>query len=116
MDNPYHKSNILSQSFDFIKQNLDWIANFPKSQRFLLGDRLQNLSSDLLEYYIEAYYGSSKPLKREKLTHANLQLEKLRFFWRLAYEKGFISSGQYRLVSEQIQSLGRMTGGWLKKL
>ncbi|WP_425422012.1 four helix bundle protein [Phaeodactylibacter xiamenensis] len=116
MDNPYHTSSILSQSFDFIKQNLDLIAHFPKSQRFLLGDRLQNLSSNLLEYYIEAYYGSSKSFKREKLLLANLQLEKLRFFWRLAYEKSFISSGQYRLVSEQIQSLGRMTGGWLKKL
>jgi len=34
----------------------------------------------------------------------------------LAYEKGFISSGQYRMVSEHIQSLERMTGGWLKKL
>ena len=45
-----------------------------------------------------------------------LQLEKLRFFLRLAYEKNLFSSGLYRKLSEQIDELGRMTGGWYKSL
>lgn len=95
---------------------MDLIRNFPRDQKFLLGDRMQNLCSDLLESYIEAFYAKDKGFKKEKLNSANIQLEKLRFFLRLAYESGYFSSGRYRETSEKIQELGRMTGGWLKKL
>lgn len=116
IDQPYSDSNILQQCFDLLKESITLIERFPKSQRFLLGNRLQSFTSDLLELYIDAYYASDKKQKTKQLQQANLQLEKLRFFWRLAYEMRFLSSGQYRLLANTILQLGKMTGGWLKKL
>ena len=102
--------------YDLLALSLEIIRSFPRDQKFLLGSRLQNLLSDLLETYIEAAYTSDQKLKKEKLHHANIQLEKLRFFLRLAFDKNFLSAGRYRECSEKIQELGRMTGGWLKTL
>lgn len=114
MDIP--NSSILTRCYDLLKLIVSLIKNFPRDQKFLLGNRLQNQCSDLLELFIEAFYTGNKNLKKEKLRAANIQLEKLRFFLRLAYENGFVSTGRYRETSENIQELGRMTGGWLKKL
>jgi len=109
-------NSILTHCYDLLKLVMELVKNFPRDQKFLLGSRLQNLCSDLLESYIEAFYAGDKGFKKEKLHAANIQLEKLRFFLRLAYEKGLFSTGRYRETSEKIQELGRMTGGWLKKL
>jgi hypothetical protein len=69
-------------------QLLNWlmptIARFPREQRFLLGDRIQATALDVLEAQIEATYTRKR---RAHLVRANLGLEKLRFFFRLAHEQ-----------------------------
>ena len=57
------------------------LEKFPRSQRFLLGDRLQTQALSVLDNLIAATYS------RERGGHlqaANLELEKLRFGIRLA--------------------------------
>ena len=55
----------------------------PRSQRFLLGDRLQGLALDLLELRLEAQY---RKAPRAELQRANPLLEKQRLLWRVAYK------------------------------
>lgn len=107
---------ILSQCYDLLKSSMEIIRRFPRDHKFLLGARIQNLISDLLENYIDAYYTANGSRKRTKLQEANLQLEKLRFFFRLAFDLRLISAGLYREIAENIQTLGKMTGGWLKRI
>ena len=52
---------------------------FPRSQKFLLGDRIQGLALDVLEALIEATYTRQRD---RLLTRANLGIEKLRFLFR----------------------------------
>lgn len=110
------KSSILTRCYDFLKHTGDLVKNFPRDQKFILGDRIYNLCADLLELYIEAYYTGDKALKKELLRRANIQLEKMRFFIRLAFENALFSSGKYRQTSELTDELGRMTGAWIKSL
>lgn len=70
---------------------------------------------DLLEILILTFY-SAKDKKTARLAQANIQLEKIRYFTRLAFEIGCLSSGKYKELSEQNQELGRMVGGWIKSL
>jgi len=63
------------------------LNNFPKSQKFVLGDRIQNLAQDILELLIEANYSRDR---RGHLARANLSLEKLRYFIRLAVEMHYL--------------------------
>ena len=57
------------------------LAGFPRSQKFLLGDRIQGIALDILEELIDATYSKDRdgPLSR-----ANLGIEKLRFLFRLS--------------------------------
>jgi hypothetical protein len=60
------------------------VERFPRSQKFLLGDRIQTAALDVLDVLIEATYTRDR---RGHLARANLGLEKLRFLMRLAFDQ-----------------------------
>ena len=70
----------LEAVYQFVPWLVPTVERFPRSQRFLLGDRLQTTALDVLERLIEATY------TRARLPHpaaANLGIEKLRVLCRL---------------------------------
>jgi hypothetical protein len=87
------------------------IARFPREQRFLLGDRIQGTALDVLEALIEATYTRDR---RAHLARANLGLEKLRFFFRLAQEQRHLDARRYEHAARAIDEVGRLVGGWAK--
>lgn len=91
------------------------LEGLPRSQKFTLGDRIQNHLSDLLELLLEAYFLPAAE-KRPLLLRANIRLETLRYYFRLCYERGYYNSLRYKDFSERIDEIGRMVGGWLKSL
>ena len=96
-------------------QLLNWlmptVAKFPREQRFLLGDRIQTTAFDVLEALIEATYTRER---RAHLARANLGLEKLRFFFRLAHEQRHLDARKYEHAARAIDEVGRLVGGWAK--
>lgn len=109
------QNTILVQTYELLKFMIGAMKHFPREQKFLIGDRIQGLISDILEAFIEAYYSPGKE-KKPKLMQANIQLEKLRYYIRLCYELGYYTSTKYGLIMEKIQEIGRMNGGWIKSL
>jgi len=65
------------------------VEKFPRSQKFLLGDRLQATGLDVLEALVEATYTRRRA---ELLQRANLGVEKLRFLCRLALDLGHLDA------------------------
>ncbi len=106
---------ILIKTYDFLKIMLTTLKHFPKNQKFLLGDKIQTLTSDILELLIEAYY-SPTDAKKDLLNQTNIKLEILRYYLRLCYELGFYNSKKYKFLFEKVQEIGKMNGGWLKSL
>ena len=92
------------------------IQKFPRDQKFLLGDRLQNHIIDVLEYFIKAYYSSNKQNKKEIIIKVNIKLEVIRYLVRLCYHSGYFNSKKYEHISALINEIGRLNGGWLKSL
>ena len=93
--------------------SLDRTAAFPKSHRFTFGERLDSLALDSLELCLEAI--NLPPAgKRVPLQKLNLNLEKLRVFWRLVCDRKWISLQQLAFVVSKIDEMGRMGGGWIK--
>ncbi|MCB0567737.1 MAG: diversity-generating retroelement protein Avd [Phaeodactylibacter sp.] len=109
------ENTILVQTYEFLKMMTGVLSHFPHAQKSLLADRIQNLVSDVLELFIEAYY-SSRGNKRDKLQEVNIKLEKLRYYIRLCYELGYYNSTKYGAIMEKIQEIGKMNGGWIKSL
>jgi len=73
----------LEAHFQFILWLIPTVEKFPRGKKFLLGDRIQSTALDVLESLVEATYTRDR---RALLARANLAIEKLRFFFRLAVE------------------------------
>ena len=87
------------------------VEKMPRSFRFTLGQRMVNSSLDLYLALVEAQYSSQR---RKLLRTANLELEKLRHLLRLAHDLTPMSIKSYQYISEQINQVGKMIGGWSK--
>lgn len=93
---------------------LDRTASLPKSQRFTFGERVDRLTLDCLGLVIEAIWSPPKA-KLAPLQQVNLNLEKLRVFWRLICDRRWISAQQLLFVAQKLDEIGRMVGGWIKQ-
>ena len=87
------------------------MERFPRRQKFLLGDRIQNAALDVLESLVEATYTRRRePL----LARANLGIEKLRFLFRLATDLGYLDPRRYEHAARALDETGRKVGAWRK--
>jgi len=55
-------------------------------------------------------------LKISKLTIAISKLDGVKFFLQIAWENKCIPNSKYSILSEQLNEIGRMLGGWKKGL
>ena len=97
---------------------IDWIIpvlnNFPRSQRFLLSDKIEMLLLEVLDRLIRAVYA-----KRNKVSHlwdANVNLQIVRSLLRLALMRKYITHKRYFYAVTQLIEIGKMTGGWINSL
>jgi four helix bundle protein len=104
---------IFTETYDLLTWLLPQCERFPKSQRFVVTQRLQGAALDFQEAIFEAN-ARSDTQRLEHLQAADAQLNKLRLYLRLSRHWCWLSSGQYEHVSRMVASLGRLLGGWIK--
>ncbi len=108
-----NSDNVLTKIQDLLLYLIPQLNKFPRNQKFVLGDRIQNKVMDVQESCLRAYYGRNK---RSELIGANLQLEVVRHLVRLAYSLRLFSGKAYSVISNKIDEVGRMIGGWIRSL
>jgi len=106
------QSPIFVKSYDFLLWLLPLTLKFPKSQRFLLAERLGKLALDFYELILDAVL--EPPGAAVKLDQADHLLHKIRLYIRLSRDLQCISLGQYEHAALRIDELGRLIGGWKK--
>jgi len=91
------------------------LADFPKVYRYNLGGKIENCFLSLLENtFITVYLSGER--KSAQLSMAILKLDSLKFFLQLAWENKCLSNLKYSSLSENLDEVGRMLGGWKKGL
>ncbi len=103
---------VISKTYDLMLWLLKQVPKFPRSHKFVLGDRIQNLILDILGLLIEAAYTRNK---LDLLKRTTIEIEKLRYLIRTAKDLNFMSVKSYEYVSSKIDEVGRMVGGWLRQ-
>lgn len=88
-------------------------SDFPKSARYTLGDKIDTTFIRVLEFIFVASY-QSKTEKLPTLRSAIRNIDILKFFLRVAWELQVLDNKKYANISEEVESLGRMVGGWKK--
>lgn len=105
---------IFTQAHDLLSWLLPQTERFPKSQRFVVTQRLQCALLDFQEALFDANVHSGV----QRLAHleaADGHLHKLRLYLRLAQQWGWLSAGQYEHVSRLVAGVGKLLGGWLRQ-
>ena len=103
---------IVVRAFNFVSWLIPRTMDFPRSQRFLVTKRLQDAALDFYERILEANrcQGASR---LEKLEQADVCLDKIRHYLRLAAQWKWLSSGQYRHAAGMVKEIGKLLGGWI---
>ncbi len=104
---------IYQKHYDLMIYLFPIINRFPKSQRFVLGQQIQN---QMLEIGKMIVHANKLKQKRGKLYEIDIELEKLRLMMRLAKDLGLISVKRYGILCERTDEIGRLLGGWLKQV
>jgi len=76
---------ILTLTYDFLSYLVPELSKYPRDHKFTTGDRIQNLTHDILDDFIIAYYSKISNDKIDRLRKANVKLELLRFAIRLSH-------------------------------
>lgn len=101
----------ITKLYDLILWIIPKLQEFPRSQKFLLADRIECLLLDILEHLIDAAYTKKKDAS---LRAANLSLEKLRYLIRLSKDLKLLNLKSYEFISKAIDGVGSSVGGWLR--
>lgn len=105
---------IFTQTYDLLTWLLPQCERFPKSQRFVVTQRLQSAALDFQEAIFEANArGGAQRLAH--LQAADAQLNKLRLYLRLSRQWDWLASGQYEHASRMVADIGKLLGGWIKQ-
>ena len=97
---------------------MEWLLlhrNFPRTERFGIGARIETAFLDVLEWSFACAYLPPEP-KVLLLTKTISRLDMLKFFLQLAWESRLIPTEKYTALAEKLEEIGRMLGGWRKGL
>jgi hypothetical protein len=101
----------LEAMYRFLLWLIPTIDKFPRSQKFVLGDRIEAAALDVLHALIAVTYTKGRDAM---LANANLGLERLRFFMRLSFDPRLLDVRRYEHAARGLDEVGRLVGGWVK--
>jgi len=104
---------VFQKLYDLYKLFYLTILDFPKKDRYTLGQRVENTTLALLEDIIMASQ-SSKLEKLPILQKASVKLDVLKVLVRCCKDLKIIDNKKYLIFESQIIEIGRMLGGWIK--
>ena len=105
---------IFSRTFDLLDWLLPKAERFPKIYRSTVTQRLMGAVLDYQEALFDAQ-GYEQKIRLRHLRRADVQLNKVRLYLRLAHRWGWLSTGQYEHASRLVAEIGRLLGGWIKQ-
>ncbi|MEK7609878.1 MAG: four helix bundle protein [Patescibacteria group bacterium] len=87
----------------------------PRTERFGLGNRIDNAFLDLLTVLRRASFTEPKQ-KIPLLEIAVVKIDDIRFFIQLLWENKLISQEQFISFGTEIYTIGKNIGGWRKEI
>ncbi len=102
---------IFEKTYELILWLYPTVNKFPKSQRFVLGQHIENAILKILQEIIQTNQEINKVIYLKQIS---VDLDKLRILIRLSKDLKFISVKQYQFAAEKVNEIGKMLGGWIK--
>ena len=110
MNKPRPQSPLFVKTYDFLLWLIPLTLKFPKSQRFLLAERLSKMALDFYEAVLSAVMEPES--EGQWLDTADKLLTKIRLYLRLSCDLRCISLKQLEHATRLTDEIGRLIGGW----
>lgn len=91
------------------------VPHIPKIHRYTFGGKIDTLFLDTLEFLFRAQYAKPEQ-KLQYLTAVIAKTDSLKFFLQIGWENKLLDQKRYLNLSQELQEIGRMLGGWKKGL
>lgn len=85
----------------------------PRTGRYTTGARIENHFLDLLELIYKAYYANMEN-KSSMIVETISKNDIIKYLLQIAFENKLIKEKQYLELSNKLQEVGRILGGWKK--
>jgi len=106
---------IIQRLIEIYKLWHEYIQHFPKNSKYTLGSKIDNLFLEIIGLLFSASY-LNKQEKLPIITKASNDLDLLKFFLQIAWEIKVLDNKKYITLSEKLNEIGKMLGGWRKQL
>jgi hypothetical protein len=93
----------------------EYHEKIPKSQKYSLGNKIDNIFIEILEMVAYAAFSS----KSDKIPYIKVAIRKLdtvKILLLVLWESGGLLDKRYVTISEQLHEIGRNLGGWYGQL
>lgn len=106
---------IINQTVGLYKSWHEFLPHFTKDSRYSLGIKIDALIIEIAGLFFTA----SRLPKEQKLPYlqkSGLKLDILKFLFQMAWEIKSLDNKKYIIISEKIDVIGKMLGGWIKQV
>jgi four helix bundle protein len=110
-----NESPLYTRTYDLLLWLIPQVQKFPRAHRFGLAERIQRLALDFQDALVAAGKAKGK-YRLQKLHQADLHLEQLRVWIRLARDLECLSVRKYEHVSRLTTEIGRLLGAWINQM
>lgn len=110
-----HEAPVFQLTYDLLKDVHAARNKFEKSEKYSLGEALENSLLELLLFVIDAGH-TKRDWKTTCIDKALRSTEKAKILVRLCYELKQVTERRHVMWQESLQKIGRMLGGWKKSV
>lgn len=112
---PHQNLPIIQRLVNVYKLWNQILPHVPKIPRFGIGAKIDIVFIETAEATFKAIQ-SNRENKLNYVEQSSTKLEILKFLLQVAWETKALDNKKYINLSEQLNEVGRMIGGWMKKL
>lgn len=94
---------------------LDFLKHIPKTSRYTLGSKISELFVTCLEIIFSAQYQAGQE-KISSIIKVIGKIDLIKFFLQISWEVKILKDSQYLEISQLLDEVGRMLGGWRRQL
>ncbi len=102
---------IFTKLYEFYNQLTQAVNSFPKTKRYTLGQKLDNITLDAFEFLFEIPFSSNKTLTLQQIS---IKVDLLKVLLRCSKDNQSITDKKYLELQTILQEIGKMLGGWIR--
>jgi hypothetical protein len=93
-------------------ETLEVVVSFPKTYKYTVGEKMQNLTMDMAQQVAQAYITKDLRKKIDSLDTFQADFNVLKTLYRIAGEKQWMSLGRRAHMIELMESIGKQSTAW----